>query len=128
MKDITQRSDIEHLVETFYAKVFSDETIGFIFTEVAHVTPKEHFPVMSDFWETVLFGQNRYHGNPIHKHVELNHLVSLEKHHFDRWVALFCQTVDELFAGPKAEVAKTRARTVAMVLQAKINTLPTQFH
>lgn len=123
MHDITNRTDIERLVETFYGRVFADEQIGLIFTLVAHVTPETHFPLMADFWETILFGQNRYHGNVILKHVELHLKQALEPSHFDRWISLFCLTVDAGFAGPVAEAAKTRARTMSMVLQAKVHTL-----
>lgn len=34
----------------------------------------------------------------------------------DRWVELFCETVDEDWTGPVAEHAKSRARQVASVL------------
>ena len=33
--DITSRSDIERLVDTFYAKIRGDELLGFIFNDVA---------------------------------------------------------------------------------------------
>jgi len=37
--------------------------------------------------------------------------------HFDRWLALFTETVDELFEGPTAELAKARAAKMAQALQ-----------
>ncbi len=129
MHDIRNRTDIDELVETFYGRVFADEQLGLIFTLVAHVTPATHFPLMGDFWETILFGQNRYHGNVILKHVELHLKQALQPAQFDRWISLFSNTVDALFTGPVAETAKTRARTMSMVLQAKLHTLtPTQLH
>lgn len=78
---------------------------------------------MAVFWETVLFGQNRYHGNVIQKHVELHLTQALEPNHFNRWISLFCLTVDALFAGSIAKSAETRAQTISMILQAQINTL-----
>lgn len=42
-----------------------------------------------------------------------------------RWVSLFCQTIDELFSGPVAEQAKIRAQSMAMALQVKIHALTT---
>ena len=122
MHDIQTRKDIDYLVETFYRRVFADEQIGLIFTLVARVTPETHFPLMGDFWETILFGQNRYHGNVILKHVELHLKQALQPAQFDRWVSLFCLTVDDLFAGTVAETAKTRACAMSMVLQAKLRT------
>ncbi|MBO0929372.1 group III truncated hemoglobin [Fibrella aquatilis] len=123
MHDIQNRTDIDHLVATFYGRVFADEQIGLVFTLVARVTPETHFPLLGDFWETVLFGQNRYHGNVILKHVELHLKQALQPAQFDRWVSLFCLTVDDLFIGTVAETAKIRARTMSMVLQAKLHTL-----
>lgn len=50
MKDITDRKDIEKLVEDFYLKALNDRKIGFIFTEVAEIDIQKHLPVISDFW------------------------------------------------------------------------------
>ena len=56
--DISDRADLEKLIETFYGLAFADGSIGPFFTQVAHVTPETHFPLLADFWETVLFGKN----------------------------------------------------------------------
>jgi hemoglobin len=45
--------------------------------------------------------------------------MHLSKAHFDRWVELFHGTVDELFAGEKAEMAKQRATLIAWTIQNK---------
>ena len=119
-KDLENRQDIELLVEKFYEKVFVDEMIGHIFTDFMNVKPETHFPVMADFWETVLFAKDRYHGNVIIKHVNIDKVYALKSHHFERWIALFFETIDELFEGKITEVAKIRVNSMAMVLQAKI--------
>ena len=123
--DITDRDDLDKLIETFYGRVFADEQIGPFFTQVARVNPETHAALLGDFWETVLFGKNLYHQNVIQKHVELDKQRPLEPHHFERWLLLFVTTVDELFAGPVAEQAKIRAQSMAMVLQVKIHMLDT---
>ena len=124
--DIANRADLDQLIETFYGRVFADEQIGPFFTQIAPVvTPETHFPLLADFWETVLFGKNLYHHNIIQKHVELHRKQPLEPHHFERWLSLFTTTVDQLFSGPVAEQAKIRAQSMAMVLQVKIHTLTT---
>lgn len=123
--DISDRADLDKLIKTFYGRVFADEQIGPFFTQDALVTPETHLQVLGDFWKTVLFGRNLYHQNVIQKHVELNKQRPLEPHHLERWLSLFVATVDELFAGPVAEQAKIRARSMAMVLQVKIHTLST---
>lgn len=121
--DITNRADLDRLIKTFYGRVFADDAIGPFFTQVARLTPEMHFPLLADFWETVLFGKNLYHHNVIQKHIELHLKRIIEPHHFAQWVSLFCQTVDELFVGPVAEQAKIRAQSMAMVLQVKIHAL-----
>lgn len=119
-KDIQNREDIEILVNSFYEKVLSDDVIGYIFTDIAKIDLAKHMPVMYDFWETTLFHLGAYKGNPIQVHQNLNAKTPLTKTHFERWITLFNLTIDELFAGEKAELAKTRARSIATVMQIKI--------
>ncbi|MCK5281470.1 MAG: group III truncated hemoglobin [Cyclobacteriaceae bacterium] len=119
-QDIESRKDIELLVDTFYEKVLKDETIGYIFSEIANIDLAKHMPLMYDFWETTLFHKANYKGNPMKVHVDLNEKVPLKKAHFDQWLSMFNKTVDELFSGEKAELAKTRALSIATVMQIKI--------
>ena len=119
MKDITNRNDIEKLVNRFYEKVLADDSISHFFTDVVAVDWEKHFPVMYDFWEGIVFEKALYKGNAMQTHVHLNQKQKLEKHHFDKWLALFTATVDEHFVGPKAELAKTRALSIATVIQLK---------
>ncbi|MCK5470329.1 MAG: group III truncated hemoglobin, partial [Cyclobacteriaceae bacterium] len=71
-QDIESRKDIELLVDTFYEKVLKDETIGYIFSEIANIDLAKHMPLMYDFWETTLFHKANYKGNPMKVHVDLN--------------------------------------------------------
>jgi hemoglobin len=54
----------------------------------------------------------------IHRH--LNRLIPLTAGHFNQWTYLFTSTVDELFAGEKAALAKQRAISISTVMQVKI--------
>lgn len=119
-KDISNREDIILLVDQFYTKVLKDDTIGFIFNDIARIDIQSHMPVMYNFWETTLFHNSVYKGNPMKVHMDLDDKVSLDKEHFDRWLALFNVTVDELFKGEKSELAKTRALSIATVMQVKL--------
>lgn len=119
-KDISHRSDIELLVNSFYDKVKGDLTIGHIFTDVAKVDWDHHLPVMYSFWETLLLEEKTYAGNPMKTHGELNKKYPLLQHHFDGWVRLFVETVDELFAGSKAEEAKARGMHIAQLMHHKM--------
>ena len=120
MNDIETRGDIELLVNAFYEKVKVDPLIGYIFTVAVRVNWERHLPVMYQFWENVLFYTGGYEGNPIGTHKHLHRLVPLDAGHFKRWNDLFSQTVDELFIGEKASLAKQRARSISTVMQIKV--------
>jgi len=119
-KDIASREDIQLLVDSFYDKVKKDETIGFIFTDIVKTNWKEHLPVMYDFWETILLDHVVYTKNAMAVHYEVNRKQPLEEKHFNKWLELFEETVKELFSGPKASLALTRANSIAAVMQFKM--------
>ncbi len=120
MKDISQGSDIELLVNAFYNKVKTDETIGYIFTEVASVDWDEHLPKMYSFWETILLGKSSFKGNPILKHIQLSKKTEMQKEHFDRWLTLWNATIDANFEGETASEAKQRGQNIAGLMLFKI--------
>jgi hemoglobin len=119
-KDITTREDIELLVDTFYDKVKKDAVIGFIFTDLAKVNWEKHLPVMYNFFENMLFYTGSYTGNPMELHKKINNYLQLTTQHFNQWEFLFSATVDELFKGEKAELAKQRAISISKIMQLKI--------
>lgn len=119
-KDIQSREDIIKLVDTFYEKVKQDAGIGYIFNEVAKVNWVKHLPRMYDFWENVLFYTGGYDGNPINTHRQLNKRTPLTEEHFKQWNLIFSSTVDELFEGEKAIMAKQRAQSISTVMQIKL--------
>ncbi|MCU0423823.1 MAG: group III truncated hemoglobin [Bacteroidia bacterium] len=119
-KDIEDRKDIELLINSFYDKVKQDAIIGSFFTEVVQVNWEKHLPVMYNFWENIVFQTGSYNGNPMDKHLELNKKSLITMEHFQRWILLFNETVDELFKGEKAELIKQRALSISTVMQIKI--------
>ena len=119
-KDITDREDIDRLMNVFYEKLLKDDTINYIFTDVAKIDIKTHIPVIADFWESILFNHDIYHNNPMKIHTDMNNQTPLLKHHFDTWLSYFASTVDELFEGSIALLAKERALSIATVMQVKI--------
>lgn len=119
-KDITTREDIEVLMNTFYGRLLADENISYIFTDAAGIDMKTHIPIIVDFWESVLLNKNLYHNNTMKIHMDLNEKAPLTKTHFDVWLNHFNNTVDELFEGNIALLAKQRARSVATIMQIKI--------
>lgn len=121
-KDIQSEADIERLVGQFYSRVRQDALLGPIFDGVAQVDWAHHIPRLIGFWSTILLGSGQYTGNPVVPHLALGHKTSIRSVHFERWLALFTQTVDDLFTGEQAEQAKIRAQSIAVVLQSKLRT------
>jgi hemoglobin len=122
--DILTREDCERLVRAFYGRALTDEVIGFLFTDVAKLDLEAHVPRITSFWETVLLGGQSYTGGAFAPHAALHAKAGLRGGHFTRWVALWRQTVDELFAGPTAELAKTHAQRVANAFHARLSGHP----
>lgn len=114
--DITTEADVRLLVDSFYAKVNHDALLGPVFNGFAHVDWPQHLPRMYDFWSGLLLGTARYQGRPFSKHLPL----PVGAAHFQRWLALFDATVNELFAGLKAEEAKVRARSIASLFEHRL--------
>lgn len=121
LTDIAGRDDLERLVRAFYAKAMDDTMIGYLFTDVAKLDLEEHVPVITDFWEQMLFGGEAYRGGAFGVHADLHARSPLRRGHFNRWLALWEQTVDELFAGPQAEAAKAHARRVAAAFHRRLS-------
>lgn len=119
--DISSRADIEQLIDSFYKKVKKDNTIGFIFTYVVPINWDHHIPVIVDFWETILLDNPVYKKNAMEVHYDLNKKLPLKKEHFEGWLNLFFTTVDELFEGKIATLAKTRAKSIADVMLFKMS-------
>jgi len=118
--DIQTQADIKTLVDRFYEKVNRDALLAPIFNEVAGVDWPSHLATLYSFWESMLFGTGTYQGAPFPKHS----VLPVEKAHFDRWLELFLETVDENFAGPKAEEAKGRALSIADTFARRMGLLP----
>ena len=117
MDDIKNREDIQLMVHTFYDNLQQDKELDYLFNEVAKVHWESHMPKMYDFWETILFHKPVFKGNPMKVHMDLDNKSKLKKEHFDTWLVIFKKTIDDLFVGDVAEMAKQRAASVAMSIQ-----------
>ena len=106
--DITSRTDIINLVSAFYDKALDDPLLQPIFLKVANVDLSKHLPILYDFWESALFQVGKYKRDTFNAHWEVHQMHRLEAAHFNRWLALFNETVDDSFEGIKATQAKER--------------------
>jgi hemoglobin len=118
--DIETRDDCERLVRAFYGRAFEDAMIGYLFTDVARLDLEAHVPRITSFWETILLGARSYGGGAFRPHAALHAKAPLREGHFARWVALWEQTVDELYAGERAELAKAHAQRVATAFHGRL--------
>ena len=116
LTDLTNRSDIEKLVNRFYDQVRADGLLAPVFS---HVDWPKHLPVMYNFWSSMLLGEQSYTGNPFEKHIHL----PIGREHFTQWLNLFTGTVDQNFSGSNAEEIKDRARNIAGIFQHKLGLL-----
>jgi hemoglobin len=122
--DIEDRADCERLVRAFYARALVDPMIGWIFVDVAKLDLEEHVPVIASFWETILLGSQSYSGGAFRPHAALHAQVALRAGHFERWLVLWRTTVDELFAGERAESAKAHAVRVGRAFHRRLEGRP----
>ena len=114
--DIKSDEDIKLLIDTFYSKVNKDEILSPVFNDIAKINWEEHLPIMYSFWSTILFATERYKGDAFsfHKNLPIN------KKHFERWVKLFKETVDNNFSGEKAEEIKVRVDSMNIMFQKRL--------
>lgn len=120
-KDIESREDIATLVETFYTKVRQHKEIGPFFNKTITDWPA-HLDKLTNFWETNLFFIKAYKGNPLKAHVDVDEAFdySIEQSHFGNWLELWFTTIDSLFEGNNATLAKERARNMSHIMYIRI--------
>lgn len=113
-EDIQNRGDVFALVSAFYTKVRANKEIGHFFNETIEDWP-EHLENLTDFWETNLFMVTTFRGNPMRAHKMVDHKFdySIDQKHFGEWLNMWYATIDEMYEGERANIAKNRARNMA---------------
>lgn len=120
-REIRSREEVSLLVRTFYSKVRKDALLGAIFDN--HISDWEtHLELLTDFWESNLFFARKYFGNPMHAHIEVDKNMNgkITELHFGTWINLWHETIDELFVGETANIAKNRARNMGTFIHLNI--------
>ena len=112
--DILTEKDVAILVNAFYGKVRQDELLASVFDPIIKDNWDFHLKQMVDFWSTILLYTKKYKDDPMPKHLPL----AIEKEHFERWLELFNETIDELFEGEIADNARKRANNIARIMKA----------
>ena len=120
-KDIQHRDDILLIMKQFYVKLLDDTTINHFFEDIIKQNHLEqHLETITDFWNGILFGDTAYQKNAMQPHLILNEKKPFLKVHFKTWLGHFNATIDENFKGEKAEMAKTRALSIATIMEIKM--------
>lgn len=114
-KEIIGHADIRQLVDTFYNRAKKDELLAPIFAGRFSGHGDTLDPLYR-YWQTILTDQEVETEVPFPKHANL----PLTHQHFDRWLSLFHETVDELFTGAVAEKAKFRAIKMSEIFRYKM--------
>lgn len=112
MKDISSRADIELLINTFYSNLLKINEMKPPFEGLDF---EKHVPNIVSFWCFVLLDEEGYKTNVFDKHLHL----PIKLHMFDTWLNTFVFTVDALFNGEKAEMAKQRATSLTYTFKSK---------
>ncbi len=120
-KDIENRDDIYLLVKMFYVKLLNDDLMHHFFedfTDPDHL--EKHLQILVNFWDNILFYSGTYKKNAMQPHIELHVKKPFKIQHFQQWLLHFKNTVDDHFVGENAHAAKSRATSIATVMQIKI--------
>ncbi len=120
MQDVKTREDLHLIMRSFYVKLLNDLEINFIFTHVAKIDLEPHLLDLVDFWEQMLFNKGDYKKNVLQIHLDINSKLNFTQQHFTIWLKYFNLSIDENFSGLNAENMKTRALSIATVMQIKI--------
>lgn len=115
-KDIATREELYALLSAFYGKALVDDVLAEPFAEIRQQGLESHLPVMCDFWETMLFRERKYRGSALSVHRHVYAETPLTSAHFIRWLTLWWETIDAMFAGPVADQAKLFGRRTAWAM------------
>lgn len=113
VSDIDEAS-LARLVDAFYARVRADEALGPVFNDAIHDWP-EHLEKLTAFWSSIMLTSGRYKGQPMPAHMK--HKARITPALFDRWLALWAKTTEELMAPAAAAALQAKAARISESLQ-----------
>jgi len=120
--DIQNREDIYLIVSEFYKKLMIDEDVKHFFVDFTDEEMLEHhLQILVDFWDNIIFYSGTYTRNAMRPHLLINKTKPFKTNHFTVWLKHFFASIDANFEGENAHAAKTRAQSIATVMQIKMN-------
>ena len=112
--DQIDEAALERLIPRFYDRVRADADIGPLFNAAVHDWP-HHLEKLVAFWSSVMLTTGRYKGSPVAEH--LKHKAHITPAMFDRWLAIWADTTNELLAPAAAAALQAKAARIAESLQ-----------
>jgi len=112
--DQIDEAALERLIPAFYDRVRADADIGPLFNAAVHDWP-DHLEKLVAFWSSVMLASGRYKGSPVAEH--LKHKAAITPAMFDRWLAIWADTTNELLAPAAATAMQAKAARIAESLQ-----------
>lgn len=123
-RELNSPEAIADFVDAFYAKVVADSWLGPVFSDI---DLQQHKPRVRAYWRKLLLSEHDgYRRNMMAQHRALHARHPLRHRHFQRWLALFLETVEEQFSGNTAILAKRLASTIAANLETRLEVGPKQ--
>lgn len=121
---ITEES-IEKLMDIFYAKVRADTTgLGDVFHKAIGRKDEvweKHKAKIAKFWKGMMLGIAGYNGQPLKTHLDL---PSFERTLFDTWLALFDESLAQIYTKEAATPFMQQAKAIAQRFQAILYDIP----
>ncbi|WEK44008.1 MAG: group III truncated hemoglobin [Candidatus Sphingomonas colombiensis] len=109
-----EEAALARLIPAFYDRVRDDAQLGPVFNDAVGDWP-EHLDKLIAFWSSVMLTSGRYKGNPMIAH--LRHKPRITPALFDRWLALWKMTTDELMTRDAAAALQAKAGRISESLQ-----------
>ena len=118
--DVANRDDLYLIVSDFYKKLLVNKELKHFFEKFQDKEILEkHLKVLVDFWDNILFYSGTYQKNAMQPHINLHQKKPFSQIHFETWLQLFNQSIDENFEGEQVNLLKNRALSVATVMRIK---------
>ena len=108
--DEIEEADLQRLIPAFYDRVRADPMIGALFNEAIDDWPR-HLKQLVAFWSSVMRSTGRYKGSPMAAH--LRHQAAIRPEMFERWLALWTETTNEMMPPAAAAALQAKAQRIA---------------
>ena len=121
-RDLETREDLHTILRQFYTRLLSDKTLHPYFEKFRdqHIL-EQHLRDLVDFWDSALFYKSSYKKNVMEIHHRIHMERKLKSKHFEAWLLHFDQAVDKFYRGENSNRLKSRAQSIATVMQIKFH-------